>query len=145
MQTRKSTHISIDFGVEGDSRGDLSIRKSNMRQVTILSEESWNQALTELEAELGADLFDKSIPWPARRANLLIRGKTFGPEDVGKRISIGDVLLEITCETDPCSKMDNVQQGLKNALFPGWRGGVCAMVIAGGDVQVGNQVLVTKS
>ena len=32
--------------------------------------------------------------------------------------------LEVTGETDPCERMEEIQPGLFQALAPGWRGGV---------------------
>ena len=43
-------------------------------------------------------------------------------------------------ETDPCSRMDEQHAGLRDALTPDWRGGVCCRVIAGGNVAVGDEV-----
>lgn len=148
MQIRQSANISKEYGLEGDSRGNLSIRKSNNRQVTVLSQESWSDAISELEGgshKATPDLFEKTLHWSARRANLLITGKTFSPEDVGKQFRIGNLLLEITGETDPCSKMDAIQPGLKQALYPEWRGGVCTKVISGGQVNVGDCVTIENN
>ncbi|MCH6566428.1 MAG: MOSC domain-containing protein [Proteobacteria bacterium] len=64
----------------------------------------------------------------------------FGESDVGKTIRIGEVCLEITQETYPCSLMDKQHQGLKDALTPKWRGGVCCNVLNAGSIQVGDRV-----
>jgi len=166
MQTRQSCHISIRYGLEGDSRGNLSVQKSNKRQITILSEEAWEAALLEIkskelslnlldsplqkrpsnsETQAQSDFFENPPHWSARRANLLISGKTFSLKDVGKTLCIGEVQLEITRETDPCGKMDRVKKGLKNALSPKWRGGVCAKVIQGGHIKIGDCILVSTN
>ncbi|PCI45967.1 MAG: molybdenum cofactor biosysynthesis protein [Moraxellaceae bacterium] len=123
MQTLEIADITVERGIVGDSRG-----KPGKRQVTILSVESWLTACEELGIQLS---------WLNRRANLLIEGYEFGQSDVGKVICVGDARLEITRETDPCRRMDQVHKGLKKALMPDWRGGVCCRVLDGAEVSVG--------
>jgi MOSC domain-containing protein YiiM len=48
---------------------------------------------------------DADLPWTTRQANLLVDKLTFSPVDVGRTLRIGDIELEITQETDPCSRM----------------------------------------
>lgn len=130
MQEIFSGELSLDEGLLGDSKG-----RPGPRQITILSKESWLRACDEL----GVDL-----PWTTRRANLLIKGFEFLPTDVGRSIHIGNVILEITRETDPCYKMDKAHQGLKEALMTGWRGGVCCKVIQAGTITTGDSVELGK-
>jgi MOSC domain-containing protein YiiM len=130
MQEIFSGELSLDEGLLGDSKG-----RPGSRQITILSKESWLRACDEL----GLDL-----PWTVRRANLLIKGFEFLPTDVGRTIHIGDVILEITRETDPCYKMDKAHHGLKEALMSGWRGGVCCKVIQAGTITTGDNVELGK-
>lgn len=126
MQTSEHTCITSDAGLEKDFR-----RPPSDRQVTVLSSIQWQQACNELDVEL---------PWTARRANLLVDKIEFSENMLGKFIVIGDLILEITGETDPCKKMDQFHQGLKQALTPNWRGGVCCKVLHGGSIQVGDKV-----
>jgi MOSC domain-containing protein YiiM len=70
----------------------------------------------------------------------LVDKLTFSQADVGKTLRIGDIELEITRETDPCSRMDDQHQGLKSALMSEWRGGVCCKVIKAGSLKVGDSV-----
>lgn len=126
MQTKLSTMITRVAGVEGDSKG-----KPTNRQVTVLSLSQWQAACAEIKAELA---------WTIRRANLLIDGIEFDANFVGKQIKIGDLRLYVTGETDPCANMDRQHQGLRKALEPNWRGGVCCKVIADGRVKVGDTV-----
>jgi len=102
------------------------------RQVTILAEEDWNAAC----ADIGRD----DIHWTERRANLFVRGITL-PRTKGRQLSIGDVVFEITGETDPCNRMDAVAMGLQEALKPDWRGGVTCRVIEGGTLAIGDSVV----
>jgi MOSC domain-containing protein YiiM len=62
------------------------------------------------------------------------------PRDTGALIRISGVLLEVTKETAPCELMERAQQGLRNAMLPDWRGGVCCTVKAGGAVRIGDLV-----
>jgi MOSC domain-containing protein YiiM len=118
--------ISIASGVQGDARG-----KPGKRQVTVLSADVWAEVCDSLCVDL---------PWSMRRANLLVDGMRFSEEDVGRRLAIGQVVLEVRCECDPCNRMDLVHPGLRKALEPEWRGGVCCTVIKEGIVQIGDFV-----
>ncbi len=126
MHTSEHTCITLDAGLEEDFR-----RPPSDRQVTVLSMVQWQQACNELDVEL---------PWTARRANLLVDKIEFSEKMLGKFIVIDDLILEIRGETDPCKKMDQFHQGLKQALTPNWRGGVCCKVLHGGSIQVGDKV-----
>lgn len=126
MEALQEALVTPQRGVEGDFRG-----RPGKRQVTVMSRESWARAC----AELGADL-----PWMTRRANLLVSGIEFGPAAVGSTLQLGDLVLQITCETDPCERMDQALPGLRAALDPDWRGGVCCRVLAGGEIVIGQRV-----
>jgi MOSC domain-containing protein YiiM len=128
MQTKVDTMVSKVAGVDGDFRG-----KPGKRQVTVMSIEQWQLACDELGTIL---------PWTIRRANLLVDGVSFDATMVGQQIKIGQCILYITGETDPCPKMDAQHQGLTHALTPDWRGGVCCRVIADGRVKVGDKMMI---
>jgi MOSC domain-containing protein YiiM len=121
--------ISMEAGLDGDWRGP----KSEDRRITVMTREGFEAALRELPADAA------TLPWTARRANLLVEGVRL-PHVVGGVIQIGPVILEITGETAPCSRMDEAYPGLLKALFPDWRGGVICRVIEGGDVALGDPV-----
>jgi MOSC domain-containing protein YiiM len=53
----------------------------------------------------------------------------------GARLKIGDCILEVTQETRPCQVMEAAHSGLKRALTPDWRGGVCCKVVSGGVIR----------
>ena len=116
--------IGVADGVRGDARGTKS-----GQQVSVLFKESWDAACRELGVQL---------PWVTRRANLLVEGIATPRE--GGRLMIGDVMLEVTQETKPCQVMEAAHRGLRRALRPEWRGGVCCRVVAGGRVRVGDLV-----
>lgn len=125
MLEREAAELSIELGLNGDSRG-----KPGPRQVTLLSQRAWHAAC----AELGVNL-----PWITRRANLLVDDLPLF-QSSGSRILMGDAVLEITGETDPCPRMEKAQPGLLKALTPHWRGGVCCRVVHGGRLVVGMSV-----
>ena len=126
MQTKEQSMLTRVAGVDEDARG-----KPGKRQVTVLSQQQWQQA---------CEVIDTQLPWTVRRANLLVEGLEFDATYVGKQIKIGELRMVITGETDPCPKMDMQHQGLTLALQPDWRGGVCCKVIADGRVKIGDPV-----
>lgn len=128
MQTKSQSMVTRVAGVDEDAGG-----KPGKRQVTLLSQDQWQLVCKELHT---------TLPWTTRRANLLIEGIAFDPSFVGKQIKIGELILVVTGETDPCPKMDAQYQGLTQALTPDWRAGVCCKVLADGRVKVGDQVII---
>ncbi len=123
--------VSIDEGVAGNGRGKVSPGKTGRRQVSLIEQDSWDAAM----AQLGLDML-----WHVRRANLLVAGMRL-PREPGAIIAIGDSLrMMVTCECDPCSRMDEIAPGLRAALLPDWRGGVLARVITGGEIALGDAI-----
>lgn len=124
MESVDAATISVAAGVDGDHRGQLP-----RRQVTVIAREGWEAAC----ADLG-----RALPWTTRRANILVEGLALA-EATGRTIRIGEVALAITGETDPCSRMEEQAQGLRDALAPEWRGGVTCEVAQGGEIAVGDR------
>jgi len=114
--------ISVERGLAGDARGTKP-----GRQVTVLFREGWEDACRDLGIEL---------PWVTRRANLLLANLE-RPQEAGGLLRIGEVELQITMETRPCHLMDRAYDGLRAALRPDWRGGVCCVVRRGGEIKLG--------
>ena len=118
--------MTPDGGVDGDCNGH-----KNRRQVSLIEADDWAAAL----AEVGAD-----IPWWERRANFLVEGLDL-PQNIGARLRIGaDVVIEIRTECDPCERMEALHPGLRAALEPDWRGGALGKVIAGGIINIGDEI-----
>ncbi len=126
MRVFSASIVHADAGIDGDFG-----RKAGRAQVTVLSVEAWRAACAAVGAEL---------TWTLRRANLLVSGIPLKPM-AGSRIMIGQVVLEVTAEADPCSRMDAAHPGLRRALTPEARGGVRCRVIAGGPIAVGDEVV----
>jgi MOSC domain-containing protein YiiM len=116
--------VDVKDGLVGDGRGARPDR-----QVTVVFREGWEAACRDLGVEL---------PWTTRRANLLVEGVEVPRE--GRRLVIGSVVFEVTQETQPCQLMEAAHRGLRAALTPEWRGGVCCRVVAGGTIRVGDRV-----
>ncbi len=131
IETVSRVRVTEGEGVHGDLRGALRPGKSGKRQITLMEAESWAAALADLKIDL---------PWHVRRANLLVSGLRL-PREPGAIIRIGATLrIRVNCECDPCSRMDEIAPGLKAALLPDWRGGVCGKVISDGDIAIGDEV-----
>lgn len=129
MDTHSTISISFEKGVGADSRGMI---KGN-RQVTVLSIESWKEALATI---------DSDADWTTRRANLLIEGIDLEHSD-NKILTIGNVQLEIKGILDPCGRMDEQVSGLTDALKPRWRGGVKCKILNEGDINCGDIVKIS--
>ncbi|MET4896695.1 MOSC domain-containing protein [Sphingomonadaceae bacterium jetA1] len=135
MEVLDAAIVTLDGGVDGDTRGRLKPGGRGRRQVTLIERRDWDAAL----AEIG-----HAIPWQERRANLLVEDFDL-PQMPGTRLRIGPVLLEITVECDPCHRMDAIADGLQAALKPDWRGGACSRVIEGGTIRVGDIIRIEES
>jgi MOSC domain-containing protein YiiM len=124
MDARPSATLVAGRGVEG------SVGRSSRRQVTLIEREVWDALMRETGS---------NAPPSTRRANLMISGIALA--DTRKRVlRIGEALLEIAGETKPCERMEEAVQGLRAAMYPDWRGGAFAKVLAGGEIRVGDIV-----
>ncbi|MGR6328108.1 MOSC domain-containing protein [Sphingomonas sp. XXL09] len=131
MELVDHVDVTVDGGLHGDFRGAVKPGGRGRRQVTLMEAGDWAAAMAEL---------DHAIPWQERRANLLVEHLDL-PQTAGTLIGIGaEVVLEITVECDPCSRMETIATGLKAALTPDWRGGACSRVRRGGRIAVGDPI-----
>jgi len=96
------------------------------RQITIIDEKSWADA----QAELGKDV-DPS----RRRANVMIRGIDL-EKSRGRKLRLGECVIDIRGENPPCRRMGDMQTPLK----PHWRAGVFGSIENGGTIRVGDSV-----
>lgn len=119
--------VEPDHGLVGDWRS----RPGSRRQVTLIDGAAIDRA---------GEALDITIPAGATRRQIVVRGLPLNPL-VGKHLSIGEVLMEVTMLCDPCDQMET-------AIGPGGRaalgddGGICVRVIQGGEVRVGGDVRV---
>ena len=116
LETAKGLVGSADYG--------------GVRQITIVSQERWNQLMTEVGATLGPH---------ARRANLIVSGIDL-ENTRGRTLRVGTCLLRVAGETRPCEQMEEAASGLQAAMRSHWGGGAWAEVVEGGPIAVGDPV-----
>lgn len=109
-------------GLEGNAN------QGGRRQVTLLDESRWDEAV----AELGI-----AVDPSARRANVMLRGIDL-EQSSGRVLRIGECLVLIHNFTRPCEQMDDAQPGLRAALSSRWRGGAYGELLEGGEIRVGD-------
>ncbi len=130
----ESAHLLEGKGIQGDSRyfGKLSrdTGQPSRRQVSLIGREQL--------AEHAAALSMASIPQGAARSNI----ETTGIELItliGQEVEIGEALLYVHSQRDPCAKMDAICQGLRERMKNG-RQGVLAEVRRSGTIRVGDPI-----
>lgn len=133
MELLTNASVSPAAGVEGDYKG----AKYPRRQITILAIEDWKRAISDVGSTLD------NLPWHLRRANILTEG--WDPaKTVGSLVTIGDIQLEVTGLTTPCSRMEEIASGLLKALWKDGRGGIACRVTKGGVVSLGDCIATSK-
>jgi MOSC domain-containing protein YiiM len=100
------------------------------RQVTLIEREVWDALMHEVDAEL---------PPSTRRANLVVESFPL-KESRGKTLHIGNCSFRVYGETKPCERMEEAAKGLRDAMYPEWRGGAFAEVLVDGEIAVGDEV-----
>ena len=110
-------------GIEGD-RHFQKDGKSLSRQILLMDRETLGEF----------DLSDGQI-----RENITVRGVELSALVEGSKLSIGEgVVLKITGDCEPWSRMDEIRQGLKDEL-EGQRG-MLAYAESGGNIRVGDAI-----
>ncbi|MEE3345960.1 MAG: MOSC domain-containing protein [Chloroflexota bacterium] len=123
MKDVEEANFITGHGMKGDRHLRSDGRRSN-RQVLIMDSETLNDF----------DLLPGQV-----RENVTVQGLDFASISAGDRVSLGaDVILEITGDCEPCSRMDELRAGLKDEI-DGKRG-LLAYVEKGGLVSVGAEV-----
>ena len=111
-------------------RGDRYASASGKRGITLIQAEH----LPAIAALIGVD----AVETAALRRNLVVSGIPLIALK-GRRFRIGDVLCEGTAPCDPCSRMEAaLGPGGYNAMRG--HGGLCARVLQGGTLRVGDAV-----
>lgn len=101
------------------------------RQVTVMDLERWQELM---------DLLAGDLETGARRANLVVDALDLF-DTRGRMLRIGRTRLRILGETRPCERMEEMLPRLQAAMRDRWGGGVYAEVIEGGDISVGDEVV----
>jgi MOSC domain-containing protein YiiM len=124
-------------GVEGDRQGNRRYHGGPDRAVTLFSAER----IALLQAE------GHPISAGSTGENLTVSGLDWTRVAPGARLVIGETRLEITTYTTPCKTITGSLLGgdiarIGQKTNPGWSR-VCARVVAGGRVRVGDAVALT--
>ena len=114
-------------GLDGDRYASTH---DGPRQVTLISAED----IAAIASFLGRDAIDPAL----LRRNIVTSGiNLLALKD--RRVRIGGAVLEVTSDCAPCSRMEETfGPGGYNAVRG--HGGICARVIAGGEVRIGDAV-----
>jgi MOSC domain-containing protein YiiM len=125
MQLVPSASLITGVGLEGDKH---AVAASN-RQVLLADKE----ALDAVGVTPGTI-----------KENLTVEGLNVMQLPPGSRIRIGHVaLLEITKLCEPCFRMDEIRDGLKDELEG--RRGMVSRVVRGGPIRVGDAITVEQA
>jgi len=126
-QALAEAEVVTDYGIAGDWRS----HPRNTRQLTLIEEEG----LLASGSRLGL-----TIPPGASRRQVVVRGVSLNAT-LGKNVRLGQVVVEVTDLCDPCENMERtIGPGARLAMET--RGGICARVLEGGTLRVGDQVVI---
>jgi MOSC domain-containing protein YiiM len=98
-------------------------RRGSTRQVLLMDQET---------------LDEFGIPSGRARENITTRGIKLDALPLGQRLRVGNSLLEVTKPCTPCHQMDEIRNGLQNALRG--RRGILCRVVEGGAIHRGDRI-----
>ncbi len=127
MRAVDSAEAVAGKGLMGDRYGS----GSGKRGITLIQAEH----LPAIAALAGRDTVEPAL----LRRNLVVEGLPLIALK-GRRFSIGDVLCEGTQACDPCSRME-VALGVGGYNAMRGHGGLCARIIEGGTLRIGDAVV----
>jgi MOSC domain-containing protein YiiM len=119
MRELEEVELIADKGLKGCVHG----KPGSKRQVLLMGAET----LEVLKLQPGAV-----------KENITTRGQDFTEISAGRRLRIGEALLEATGPCEPCYRMDEIREGLKAELRG--RRGWLFRVVQGGNVRRGDQI-----
>ena len=123
MQEVSSANLITGQGIQGDRHLKKDGSRSK-RQVLLMDEET---------------LKDFNLAAGEIRENITVSGINLTQFTDGERLSLGPtVILKITGECEPCSRMDEIRPGLQS-LLDGKRG-MLAYVESGGEIKIGDGI-----
>lgn len=119
----------IQVDVDGGLSGDHYSKNGGKRQITLMQAE---------HIEAVEKMLDRTVDPGSLRRNIVISGINI-LAFADRKFSLGEVVLEMTGQCFPCSRMEeNIGPGAYNAMRG--HGGITAMVIKGGTLRVGDEV-----
>ena len=128
MKSVESADMTEGYGIEGD-RHATSRGPRTKRQVLLMDVET-----------LGAF----GLEGGQTRENVTTRGIDLHALPAGSRVALGDeAVVEITGFCAPCGRMDEVRDGLREAMVD--KRGMLATVVAGGAVKIGDAARALQS
>jgi MOSC domain-containing protein YiiM len=148
---RDQIRLLAGLGVEGDAHMGVTVKhrsrvaadpmQPNLRQVHLIH--------SELHAELSAKGF--AVAAGQMGENITTAGIDLLGLGVGTLLHLGpDAVLEVTGLRNPCLQLEGIQSGLMQAVLDTdedgkliRKAGIMGIVIAGGDVRVGDTIRVT--
>lgn len=122
----EASEVSLVPGVGIEGNAD----RGGRRQITLLEREIWERLTTQAGGPIDPHF---------RRANFLVQDFSLR-DSRGRRLSIGESVLEVRGETKPCERMDEALEGLKELMWEDWGGGAYAQVVEGGTVRIGDPI-----
>jgi MOSC domain-containing protein YiiM len=124
MDSVPEASLRAGRGIDGNAD------QGGRRQVTLIEREVWELLIATLSGTLASS---------ARRANLVL--SSFPLAGARHRVlRLGACRLRIGGETKPCERMDEALPGLRELMYPAWRGGAFAEVLDDGAIHVGDPV-----
>lgn len=124
MQQVVSVMAIANRGLEGDRHA----MPDSSRQVLLLEQET---------------CLEYDFPIGAIRENITTRGIDLMALPKKTRLQIGDAILELTKECEPCSMVDDVRMGLRAELQH--KRGMLARVVRGGEINIGSKITLLDS
>jgi MOSC domain-containing protein YiiM len=132
MQSLESVEAETDRGLQGDRYASKTgfWKRTDACQVTMIAEED----LSRIEARTGVALHEGQ-----HRRNLVLRGLS-AADLAGRHFRVGEVVFVFERPRPPCGHLESLTQpGMAKAL--GRHAGLCARVLEGGRLTVGDDVV----
>ncbi|WP_346890959.1 MOSC domain-containing protein [Clostridium sp. UBA3887] len=124
----KRGFFKIDFGLEGDAHGG-----NWHRQVSLLGDESIDKLRGKINKELVPGIFAE---------NITTQGITLYELPIGTKLSIGEVIMEVTQIGKECNKDCEIMKTTGECVMP--REGIFAQVLEEGWIEPGDEISVIK-
>lgn len=124
----KRGFFKIDFGLEGDAHGG-----NWHRQVSLLGDESIDKLRGKINKELVPGVFAE---------NITTQGITLYELPIGTKLSIGEVIMEVTQIGKECHKGCEIMKTTGDCVMP--REGIFAQVLEEGWIEPGDEISVIK-